>query len=254
MRAKRLVYYLLLNVVVSAATMLVVLFLWQWMNDGGNTPNLSGLFVAQTPTPVSLNEIIEPQDGAGDQINTPALGSYVIEEGDTLEEIAATTGLTVDEILALNGLQSGDNLEPGSVILLPQNSGAQQISEPNTADDADGQENSEVSPAPQSGDGMVTIDIVVAAGDLNEEYVEIRGSGDDPISLQNWSLQDENGNTFVFPEMTMYGSGSIRIYTRVGNSNPLKLYWGQSSAIWESGESVTLLDDTGTVQSVYTVP
>ncbi|NIP41264.1 MAG: lamin tail domain-containing protein, partial [candidate division Zixibacteria bacterium] len=85
------------------------------------------------------------------------------------------------------------------------------------------------------------------------EYVEIRGSGDDPISLQNWSLQDENGNTFVFPEMTMYGSGSIRIYTRVGNSNPLKLYWGQSSAIWESGESVTLLDDTGTVQSVYTV-
>jgi hypothetical protein len=54
--------------------------------------------------------------------------------------------------------------------------------------------------------------------------------------------------------MTMYGSGSIRIYTRVGNSNPLKLYWGQPEAIWESGETVHLIDDSGAMQSTFIVP
>ena len=57
-----------------------------------------------------------------DAVSTPAAAAtfeYVIEEGDTLYEIAEQHGTTVDALLNLNDLDGYSFIHPGDVILIP---------------------------------------------------------------------------------------------------------------------------------------
>jgi hypothetical protein len=52
----------------------------------------------------------------------------------------------------------------------------------------------------------------------------------------------------------MFQGGAVTIYSRVGTSTVVELYWGEEEPIWESGEQAQLIDPDGVVQAVYTVP
>jgi LysM repeat protein len=43
---------------------------------------------------------------------------YVVKEGDTLSEIAAEYGATVEDLVELNGLADPDSITPGQVLTL----------------------------------------------------------------------------------------------------------------------------------------
>jgi hypothetical protein len=102
--------------------------------------------------------------------------------------------------------------------------------------------------------GQIEIDSVVGAGDVENERVLIRHVGDEAISLAGWQLQDEDGNSFVLPSLTMFTGGAVTVYTRVGTSTVVELYWGLTEPVWREGEKVLLIDPNGDVQAVYTVP
>lgn len=102
--------------------------------------------------------------------------------------------------------------------------------------------------------GQVEIDSVVGAGDVENERVLIRHVGDEAISLAGWQLQDEDGNSFVLPSLTMFTGGAVTVYTRVGTSTVVELYWGLTDPVWAEGEKALLIDPNGDVQAVYTVP
>ena len=55
------------------------------------------------------------------------------------------------------------------------------------------------------------------------------------VSLVGWQLQDQDGNAFTFPALTMFQGGAVTIYTREGISTVVELYWGLDDPIWESG-------------------
>lgn len=60
---------------------------------------------------------------AAQQFVTPTPGPdgriiYIVQEGDSLWTIAALSGKTVEELMALNGIQPGDYLTPGAQLLL----------------------------------------------------------------------------------------------------------------------------------------
>lgn len=101
--------------------------------------------------------------------------------------------------------------------------------------------------------GTVQIVSIVAAGTLTAETVTIQYKGDGELDLSNWQLRDAN-NTYTFPQFNLFKNGAVRVHTANGTNTAIDLYWGQSQAVWKSGESVQLMDQHGSVQDSYPVP
>lgn len=102
--------------------------------------------------------------------------------------------------------------------------------------------------------GQLQINSVIGAGDIDNERVHLRHVGTEEVSLDGWSLEDEQGNTFDFPALTMFSGGAVTVYSKTGNNTVMALYWGLDTAIFSEGELVMLLDPDGNVQARYSVP
>ena len=100
----------------------------------------------------------------------------------------------------------------------------------------------------------VEIVSIVGAGTLNAESVVIRNAGGDPLSLANWQLKDSNKNFLTLPNLTLNGGGAVQIHTVAGTNTVIDLYWGETEPVWQSGEEAQLLDPSGNVRAIYTVP
>lgn len=85
-----------------------------------------------------------------------------------------------------------------------------------------------------TGDAEVIIENVFGAGDINTEYILLRNTGSTPVNL----------NT----------NGAVRLYSRDGSSSVIELYWGSASALWKSGDTLTLTDPEGAQQASFTIP
>lgn len=102
--------------------------------------------------------------------------------------------------------------------------------------------------------GTLEINTVVAPGDQQGERVLIRYLGEDELSLAGWQLEDEDGNTFIFPALRMFSGGAVTVHTRAGVNTVLELFWGLDRPVWAAGETVTLRDADGAVQATYIIP
>ena len=226
---KRLIYFLLLNVLVSACTTMAVLFMW----DRTHSPLPGGLFspvAAQQPTAT----ISPPADGslsAGPQATpTPVFIAYQVADGDTFDSIASAYGISTTELIAVNGFTKDQPLGAGEVLRIP------------------------VSPTP-SPQADIEIANVIGAGDLNNERVVLQQSDSGTLLLAGWQLQDGNGNQFTFPSLELTQDGfQVNVYTKSGTNTADSLYWGLSQPIWNSGGTVTLLDPDGAVKATFSVP
>ena len=105
-------------------------------------------------------------------------------------------------------------------------------------------------------DAEVPIEIVsvVGAGNLSSEVVVVRYNGEGELGLANWQLKDDNGNTFTFPQLTLYTNGAVQVHTASGSDTVVDLYMGLRDPIWESGESAKLFDPQNNLRAIYRVP
>ena len=175
-QSKRIVLFLLLNVIVSACTILAVLWIW----DPGNRP----AFVKPAdPTPVII---------------------------------------------------------PGANMLDPSITAVPATPMP-----------TEVKEFPK---GLITIENVIGSGSVASEVVILKRKGSGEVKLTNWKLQDENGNTYTFPDLTLYEDGGVFIHTMAGVNTVIDLFWNKSEPVWQQGETVTLIDSLGSIQATYTIP
>lgn len=248
MQLKRLIYFLLLNILVSAATTLAVLNIWDRTHETDTivTGNLSPQVVIPTAT-----------QGIEDQmevVETPEiqLQAYQVSAGETLGEIAFEYGMTLEELLVLNGLSDPDSIGAGTTIFVPSNNQSVSGNETQLAA-AEGEGGLEGVDTQMGGD-QVEIVAVIGVGDLGSERVQLRGISDVALPLTGWRLQDEDGNSYTFPQITLFGSGAVDVYSTRGVDTVVALYWNSSVSIWETGETVTLMDNDGSVQATYVVP
>ena len=83
---------------------------------------------AVQPTPVATAVESEPVAASNDEptSSNPPEGSqvYVVEDGDTLWDIALAFDTTVDDILAANDLENADDLQLGDELVIPPPSDA----------------------------------------------------------------------------------------------------------------------------------
>jgi hypothetical protein len=100
----------------------------------------------------------------------------------------------------------------------------------------------------------VQISSVVGAGTPGSEIVVVKYSGEGQLDLASWQLKDEDGNTFTFPELTLYPNGAVQVHTIAGTDTVIDLYWGIGEAVWNSGENARLFDAQGNLRAVYRVP
>lgn len=103
-------------------------------------------------------------------------------------------------------------------------------------------------------DIAVKISSVVGAGTLTSEIVVVKFDGEGQLDLSSWQLKDESGNTFTFPNITLYPNGAVQVHTITGTDTVIDLYWGMGDAIWSSGENARLFDAQGNLRAVYRVP
>ncbi|HNN14430.1 MAG TPA: lamin tail domain-containing protein [Anaerolineales bacterium] len=100
----------------------------------------------------------------------------------------------------------------------------------------------------------VKISSVVGAGALDSEIVVVKFEGEGQLELTSWQLKDEDGNTYTFPNITLYPNGAVQVHTAAGTDTVIDLYWGIGDAVWNSGENARLFDPQGNLRAVYRVP
>jgi LysM repeat protein len=228
MQWKRLIFFLLINVIVSTITTLIVFTLW----DRANQPEISEAARPQVAIPTVTNP-------------AAAVTMYEATAGETLGEIALAHNISLEELMDLNGF-TDDKIGVGTPIVVPDLGGSQ-----NENDTQIGV--SENSPEAVSGD-LVEIVAIFGAGDLESERVQLRSLAAKSLDLSGWRLRDSDGFEYVFPTIKLFGDGEVHIYSTVGIDNVIALYWNAGQSVWETGETVTLLDNSGSIQATYTVP
>jgi hypothetical protein len=98
---RRWIFYLALNVLVSAATMLGVLYLWNRSHQAA--PITMGTPTAQQP---HGDLPLPPSVSSTHPTATPMM--YTVRPGDTLGQIADEFGVDIEELIILNNLTNPD--------------------------------------------------------------------------------------------------------------------------------------------------
>jgi endonuclease YncB( thermonuclease family) len=82
---------------------------------------------------------------------------------------------------------------------------------------------------------------------LNDEYVVFKNTGDAPLELSGWKVEDEADHTYHFPsDFTLDPGDTVTLYTGSGEDTDSELYWGSGSAIWNNGgDTIYVYDDDG---------
>lgn len=103
---------------------------------------------------------------------------------------------------------------------------------------------------------LPTIEIqgVIGAGDLDTERVTLLNISDLEISLDGWTIEDEDRNQILLPAMTVFPGGGVLLHTKAGVNSAVEIYGNQDLAIFTSGEKIRLLDNQGHLRSSYVVP
>lgn len=271
MSLRRMLPFLLLNVVVSAAVILGILYLWERRAPEVAQPSLTPLAPpAETGVPaVTVPEIASAPGTAeataptGQAATEEPAGEgptvHVVEAGDTLGRISQLYEVPLEDIVAANGIVNINALSIGQELIIPVGGLATATAEPTVAPT----EAAPPTPRPTeplpSGSAVAEITEVIGVGDLAAEAIRLTNSGARPLALRGWHIADEDGNVFTFSDVTLFGSSaagspSILIHTEAGQNGPSDLYWGLETAVWESGETVTLFDAEDTVQATYEIP
>jgi hypothetical protein len=230
--ARRWLFYLALNVLVSAVTMLTVLYLWD------RSHHAAPIAVA-TPTPLPAG-YVTPLPPAPPS-PTPII--YIVQSGDTLGHIAEKFGVDVDELAAINDLADPNVLDPGMQLIIPARG---QTLQPASRNPTVTPQEGETSPWP-------VIDSVVSPGVLGSEAVKIVNPGP-TANLTGWRLRTPSGAEYAFEEFSLVAQGAVLIHSAAGIDTSIDLYWDLNEAVWHTGDEVRLLDSLGNLRSIFVIP
>ena len=77
-------------------------------------------------------------------------------------------------------------------------------------------------------------------GDVTRETVYIANNGL-YVKLTGWTLSDDEGNTYTFPDYGLGGGGAaVNLHTAGGTDTITDLFWNRPMAVWDVGENATL--------------
>ncbi len=268
MSLRRMLPFLLLNVLVSAAVMLAIL--WWWDGRGAEPEPMAVELpqeILEEPLPVNsggtavIDEAAVEEPGLETSAE-PGPGTHTVQAGDTLGQISLKYDVPVDEIMNANGMDNPNFLSVGQELIIPE--AGVPLSDPQEAEDSEALVEDSVgselpTPIPTEpaveGEALLAIADVVSPGQPALEAIQIVNNGSREAALRDWKITDQLGNTYTFGQLTLFGDGAgILLHTGAGLDSATDLFWGLEETLWNSGDRVVLYDDAGTVQAEFLIP
>jgi LysM repeat protein len=261
MRARNWAIFVAVNVIVSAAVTLTVLFIWEHVRNpvpSTATPAATPLATeeaASLPTAASAASPATEPSAHSETLPEPLL--YTVQPGDTLGAIAQSYNLSVEDVMAANELSDPHLLHPGQTLIIPAGSAPAPIAG-STAETPPEPTPAEALPTPlptltSAAPPLVEIGQVLGSSNLAAEVVVVRNRGG-TASLEGWTLSDAEGDVYTFPTITLFTDAQLSLHSATGSSSPTDLYWGRTAPAWNGGALITLRDAAGNVVDTYIVP
>ncbi len=236
------------------------------LTSNPTTAALAAIGTVPTLDPSLLPPVLPTQSGAATAgaTNPPTAQStdangcqtYSVKAGDTPGGIATTFGVTLAELYKANKLKVDPVLQIGQVLVIPLNGCGLSTDTPTptatTAMTATPLPTTTL--APTAAKTSVQITQVFKPGDITEEGVELLNVSGGIIPMKDWTLKNSKGDTFTFPNYSLFQNGLVLINTRAGTNTARALFWGRSLPLWGTpGETITLTDNKGRVQANFTI-
>lgn len=240
--------------------------------DAGTTdptiaPTLNQEILPAIATSAALTQVAVQSSGVEDL-------TYTVQAGDNPSIIAEANGVSLEDLLCANNLGTVDNPEfifAGQVLIVPGSDFVCGIAAiPEVEEDDAGEEDTVEESAPESTavtlatavptvtlaptaeDAQVTIVEVIGANDVTREGIVLRNEGG-LVALRGWTLYDTQGNIYTFPDYRLFPDAGVTVFTRVGENTPVALFWGETVAMWQNGDVVSLANASGVVQATFRV-
>src|SRR4030043_963995 len=87
---------------------------------------------------------------------------------------------------------------------------------------------------------------------LNDEYIIMENTGDDPIDIGGWTIKDSGTNIYKFKKYLFEPASAIYLFTGSGKDGAGKFYWGSPKPIWNNdNDTLYLRDRDGPLIEVY---
>lgn len=81
---------------------------------------------------------------------------------------------------------------------------------------------------------------------LNQEWISVVNAGAQPVNLQRWTVRDDAGKSFTFPNLTLRGGARVWLHTGKGRPSSTDVFWNSGNYIWNNtGDAARLTDATG---------
>jgi LysM repeat protein len=253
MSLRRMLPFLLLNVIVSAVVVLGVLYWWDARQP--EEPAVGGepvTAVTLPPIAITAEAIAQATDTPVPEEGPPV---HVVQPGDTLGNLSQFYDVPIEEIMAANDLTNADFLFVGQQLLIPVGGLPTAAPEPTSTGTPGVPPSPAATEPPAAGEVEIVITTVQGVGQLESEAVQIVNNGTRQAALLNWEIRDEEGNVYTFGQRTIFGEGAgIMVYTGTGQDTVTAVYWNRSEAVWEPGETVTLVDADGAERATFVIP
>jgi hypothetical protein len=82
---------------------------------------------------------------------------------------------------------------------------------------------------------------------LNDEYVTLRNLYQEEVDMSGWTMMNQAGVTFTFPEgFVLASQAKVTVYSGCGVDTDSELYWCSERPLWQNdSDEATLRDTTG---------
>ena len=251
MTIKRTIPFLLLNIIVSAAVVLAILYFWDRYQTEQQAI-ATATSVAAT-APAATAEAIATAS-VPTLTPTSAQVRHIVKGGETLGSIAEQYDVPWEDIAQFNELENPNILSVGSELLIPIGGLPTVTPEPTVSPTSAAPPTPIPTEPPAAGEGKLAIREVSGLGNLENEALVIANEGERRVELRDWKIEDDQGNAYVFEPFILFGDSELRLHTKVGANTTSDLYWGLTYAAWEPGETVTLRDADGAVRATFSIP
>ena len=217
---------------------------------------------AATPEPSLTPELpgVTPTK-AGVESTRPSV--YVVKEGDPLWQIAARFGVSVEDLMRVNGLGDPNLIRPGQELIIPGENLPPPTPTPTVPFEPPtpaftpigGPEHTPtptIPPAFQGKEG-VYIEAAMNPGEPGREAILIRNTTKKLHDLAGWKLETDLGHRYIFPDLLLWPQGIVVVYTGSGTNTPTELYWGLDGPILAGASELRLYDRAGELVNSYSL-
>jgi hypothetical protein len=253
MSFRRMLPFLILNVIVSAVVVLAVLYWWDARQP--EEPVVEGgpiTAVTLPPIAVTAAALAQATDTSEPEEGPPI---HVVQPGDTLGNLSQFYDVPIEDIMAANDLTNADFLFVGQQLVIPVGGLATATLQPTGTVTPSTPPTPVATVPPEAGEVEIEITSVQGVGQLESEAVQIVNNGSRQAALLNWEVQDEDGHVYTFGQHTIFGEGAgVMVHTRAGQNSVTAVYWNLTEPVWESGETVTLVDADGAERATFVIP